>query len=58
MSLEIALARQEIIDLALANSIAAGMVAFGRLLVILGVLVAVSALVVWLVPCHWQAAAG
>jgi cytochrome c biogenesis protein CcdA len=57
VSLEIALAKQEIKDLATANAIAAGMVAFGGLLVILGVLVAVPALIVWLVPWHWQAAA-
>jgi cytochrome c biogenesis protein CcdA len=57
VSLEIALAKQEIKDLATASAIAAGMVAFGGLLVILGVLVAVPALIVWLVPWHWQAAA-
>ena len=57
VSLEIALARQEVKDLALANVIAAGMVAFGSLLVVLGVLVAVPSLVVILVPWHWQAAA-
>jgi uncharacterized membrane protein YqjE len=57
ISLEIALAKQEIKDLAMANAIAAGMVAAGGLLVILGVLVALPALIVWLVPWHWQAAA-
>ena len=57
ISLEIALAKQEIKRLALANVIAAGLVALGGLLVILGVLVAVPALVVLLVPWHWQAAA-
>jgi hypothetical protein len=57
VSLELALAKQEIKDLGMANAIAAGMVAFGGLLVILCVLVAVPALVVWLVPWHWQAAA-
>ncbi len=56
VSLELALAKQEIKDLGMANAIAAGMVAFGGLLVILCVLVAVPALVVWLVPWHWQAA--
>jgi Putative Actinobacterial Holin-X, holin superfamily III len=56
VNLEIALAKQEIKDLALANVIAAGLVALGGLLVILGVLVAVPALVVLLVPWHWQAA--
>jgi hypothetical protein len=39
--LEIALVKQEIKDLALANAIATGMVASGGLLVILDVLVAV-----------------
>ena len=57
VSLEIALAKQEIKDLATANAIAAGMVAFGGLLLVLGVLVAVPSLVVILVPWHWQAAA-
>jgi hypothetical protein len=57
VSLEIALAKQEIKDLALANAIAAGLVAAGGLLVVLGVLVAVPALIVWLLPWHWQAGA-
>jgi hypothetical protein len=57
VSLEIALAKQEVKDLAVANAIAAGMVAFGGLLVILSLLVAVPSLVVILVPWHWQAAA-
>ena len=56
VSLEIALAKHEIRDLAKANAIAAGTVAVGGLLLILGVLVAVPALIVWLVPWHWQAA--
>lgn len=54
--LEVALAKQEIKDLVLANAIAAGMVAAGGLLLILGVLVAVPTLVVVLVPWHWEAA--
>jgi hypothetical protein len=57
VSLEIALAKQEVKDLVVANAIAAGMVAFGGLLVILSVLVAVPSLVVILLPWHWQAAA-
>jgi hypothetical protein len=57
VSLEIALAKQKVKDLAVANAIAAGMVAFGGLLVILSVLVAVPSLVVTLVQWHLQAAA-
>ena len=56
VSLEVALAKQEIKDLVLANTIAAGMVAVGGLLLILGVLVAVPTLVVVIFPWHWQAA--
>ncbi|MHB8688930.1 MAG: phage holin family protein [Candidatus Dormibacteraceae bacterium] len=56
VSLEVALAKQEIKDLAMTNAIAAGMVAAGVLLVMLGVLVAAPSVVVWLVPWHWQAA--
>ena len=55
VNLEIALAKQEILDLVLANAIAAGMVAGGGLLLILGLLVSVPTLVVVLVPWHWQA---
>lgn len=43
--------------MAIANAIAAGLVAAGGLLLILGVLVAAPVLVVMLVPWHWQAAA-
>jgi hypothetical protein len=57
VALEIALARQEVKDLITANAVAAGMVAFGGLLVVLGVLVAIPTMVVLLVPWHWQAAA-
>ena len=57
VALEIALAKQEAKELATANAIAAGVIAFGGLLLLLGVLVAAPALVVWLVPGHWQAAA-
>jgi hypothetical protein len=56
VNLEIALAKQEIKDLVLANAIAAGMVAGGGLLLILGVLVAIPVLIVVLVPWHWPAA--
>jgi Putative Actinobacterial Holin-X, holin superfamily III len=57
VNLEIALAKQELKELATANAIAAGMVATGGLLVMLAVLVAAPVLVVTLVPEHWIAAA-
>jgi hypothetical protein len=56
VSLEIALAKQELKDLAVANAIAAGLVAVGGVLVAVAVLVAVPALIVIVVPWHWQAA--
>ena len=57
VALEVALAKQELKELAVANAIAAGLLVFGGLLALLGVLVAVPSMVVWLVPWHWQAAA-
>jgi Putative Actinobacterial Holin-X, holin superfamily III len=57
VGLEVALAKQEMKELATGNAIAAGLMAFGGLLVMLAVLVAVPSLVVILVPWHWQAAA-
>ena len=57
VALEVALARQELKELAVANAIAMGLLVFGGLLAVLGVLVAVPSMVVWLVPWHWQAAA-
>ena len=57
VSLEIALARQEIKELATGNAIAAGLIGVGGLLLVLAILVAVPSLVVILVPWHWQAAA-
>lgn len=57
VALEIALAKQEAKELATANGIAAGLIAFGGVLLALGVLVALPTLAVWLVPWHWQAAA-
>jgi hypothetical protein len=57
VALEIALAKQELKELATGNAIAAGIIAFGGLLIALAVLVALPSLVVWLVPWHWQAAA-
>ena len=56
VNLEIALAKKEIKDLVVANAIAAGMVAAGGLLLILGVLVAIPVLIVVLAPGHWPAA--
>ncbi|TMC80377.1 MAG: phage holin family protein [Chloroflexi bacterium] len=57
VSLEIALARQELKELATGNAIAAGLMAFGGLLLVFGLLVVLPSLVVILVPWHWQAAA-
>jgi hypothetical protein len=57
VALEVALARQELKELAARNAVAAGLMAFGGLLVMLGILVAAPALTVVLVPWHWQAAA-
>ena len=57
VSLEVELAKQEAKELATGNAIAAGVVAFGGLLLILGVLVALPTLAVVLLPWHWQAAA-
>ena len=57
VALEVALAKQELKELATANAIAAGIIAAGALLAMLGVLVALPVLVVWLVPWHWEAAA-
>ena len=57
VSLEVALAKQEAKELATDNAIAAGIIGFGALLVVLGVLVALPTLVVLSVPWHWQAAA-
>jgi hypothetical protein len=57
ISLEVALAKQEVKELATANAIAAGIIAVGALLALLGLLVALPVMVVELVPWHWQAAA-
>jgi hypothetical protein len=56
VALEVALAKQELRELATANAIAAALIAFGGLLAVLGVLVALPSLIVWLVPWKWQAA--
>jgi hypothetical protein len=52
-SLEIALAKREVKDIAVANGIATGLVVAGGLLIMLAVLVAVPVTVVLLVPWHW-----
>jgi Putative Actinobacterial Holin-X, holin superfamily III len=57
VALEVALAKQEAKELATGNAIAAGVIAFGGLLLVLGVLVGLPSLAVWLLPWHWQAAA-
>jgi hypothetical protein len=57
VALELALVKQETKELATQNAIALGALAFGGLLVVLAVLVAVPVLVVMLVPWKWEAAA-
>jgi len=57
IALEIALAKQELKELATGNAIAAGLMAVGALLTVLAILVAVPVLVVMLVPWKWEAAA-
>lgn len=56
VSLEIALAKQELKEIAIVNLIAMACVAVAGLLAILAVLVAVPVLIVAVVPWHWQAA--
>jgi uncharacterized membrane protein YqjE len=57
VALEVALAKQELKEMAAGNAIAVGLMAFGALLLALAVLVALPTVVVWLVPWHWEAAA-
>ena len=57
VGLEVALAKQEAKELATANAIALGVIAFGGLLTMLAILVALPVLVVMLVPWKWEAAA-
>ena len=54
--LEIALAKQEVKELAVSNAVAAGAFAGAGLLAMLAVLVALPVLIVVLVPAHWIAA--
>ena len=56
VSLEMALAKQELKEIAIVNLIAIACIAAAGLLAILALLVAVPVLVVALVPWHWQAA--
>ena len=57
VSLEIALAKQELKELAIRNVIAVACLAVAGLLAFLALLVAVPVAVVMLVPWHWVAAA-
>jgi hypothetical protein len=57
-SLEVALARQELKELAITNAIAIGSMAAAGLLITIAVLVALPVMVVEAVPWHWQAALG
>ncbi len=54
--LEIALAKQEVKELAASNAVAAGSFAVASLLATLAILVALPVLIVVLVPLHWLAA--
>jgi hypothetical protein len=56
VSLEIALARQEVKELAITNAIAAACFAAAGLLGLLALLVALPVMIVILVPWHWEAA--
>ena len=56
VSLEIALAKQELKEIAIRNLIAVACMGAAGLLAILALLVALPVLVVELVPWHWQAA--
>ncbi len=56
VQLELALAKQEVKELAITNAMAAGAFAAAGLLALLAVLVGIPVLVVVLVPAHWIAA--
>ena len=56
VSLEIALAKQELREIAMTNIIAAACFAAAALIAILALLVALPVLVIVAVPWHWQAA--
>lgn len=54
--LEVALAKQELKELAISNAVAAGAFATAGLLAMIAILVALPVLIVFLVPNHWIAA--
>jgi hypothetical protein len=56
LRLEIALAKQEVKELAISNGVAAGLFAAAGLLTMLAILIALPVLIVVLVPAHWIAA--
>ena len=56
IDLEIALAKQELREIATANVIAAACIGAGGLMAVLALLVALPVMVILLVPWHWQAA--
>jgi cytochrome c biogenesis protein CcdA len=56
VSLEVALAKQELKELAIRNAIAVACLVIGGVLAVLALLVAVPVMIVVLVPWHWQAA--
>jgi cytochrome c biogenesis protein CcdA len=56
VDLEVALAKQELREIATANVIAAVCMAAAGLVAVLALLVAVPVMVVFLLPWHWQAA--
>jgi hypothetical protein len=56
VQLEIALARQEVKELLIRNSVAAGLLSLAAMLAVLCIFVAVPVLIVWLVPAHVIAA--
>ena len=56
VSLEVALAKQELKELAITNAIAVASFAAAGLLALLALLVAVPVIIVMAVPWHWEAA--
>ena len=57
VTLEVALAKQELKELAIRNGVAVACMAAGGLFAILALVVALPVAVVMLVPWHWEAAA-
>ncbi len=56
LKLEIALAKQELKEMAITNAIAAGALGAAALLALLAILVGVPVLLVVLIPAHWLVA--